>query len=171
MLEEGLSGHVAVVKPLHQGAFIPSEPAHPIKAKLQLELLLSLRQRQSRTSRVSNGVTLVELLVVIAVICLYTAVALPSYIKARNRSEAGTAVSELTGLAKNCAMANASKLEEIVNINGVSVTCNGAAVTISGRPFLGQVDGMICLGTTAVTGATVAYVVVSSSGSLSCSFS
>jgi prepilin-type N-terminal cleavage/methylation domain-containing protein len=147
------------------------ESAHPMKAKFNLELLRSLRQRQNHSTNRSSGVTLVELLVVIAVICLYTVIALPSYIRARSRSEAGTSVSELTGLAKHCAMANASKLQEIVKINGVSVTCNGAAVTISGRPFMGPVDSVICLGTSAVTSVTVAYVVVSSSGSMSCSFS
>lgn len=142
-----------------------------MKSKLQLEVLRRFTKRHSSSPSHTSGYTLVEVLVVVAVLCLLTAVALPNYLRARNRSEAGAVVGELTGLAKECALANAMKMQEVVNVNGVSYTCNGAALTITGRRFIGPVDAVVCLGTTASTSVTIAYVAVSAAGSMSCSFS
>ena len=101
---------------------------------------------------------------------LLASVALPTLLRARNRSEAGSVVAELTGLAKECALANASKLQEIVSVNNFNVTCNGSPVTITGRPFLVPADGVVCLGVTAGPNVSGVYIAVSASGKMTCSF-
>jgi prepilin-type N-terminal cleavage/methylation domain-containing protein len=146
-------------------------PTTRITAKLKLELLRGLGQRaRIDASSQSGGFTLIELMVVAAVFCLIVAVALPTLLRARNRSEAGAVVGELAGLAKECAVANAAKLQEVINVNGVSVTCNGAAVTIIGRPFIVPADGVVCLNVTAGSTASGVYVAVDPNGKMSCSF-
>lgn len=145
-------------------------PTTRIKAKLQLELLRGLVQRRVHASRQPSGFTLIELMVVTAVFCLIASVAIPTLLRARNRSEAGAVVGELTGLAKECAVANAANLEEVIIVNGVSVTCNGSAVTITGRPFLVPADGVVCLGVTAGPSVSGVYVTVDPNGNLKCSF-
>ena len=145
-------------------------PSSRIRAKFQLELLSGLVRRRSRDSSQSSGFTLVELMVVTAVFCLIASVAIPTLLRARNRSEAGAVVGELAGLAKECAVANAARLEEVISVNGVSVTCNGAAVTISGRPFRVPADGVVCLGVTAGPSVSGVYVTVEPNGNMQCSF-
>jgi prepilin-type N-terminal cleavage/methylation domain-containing protein len=142
----------------------------PLPVKLQIELMRGLHQRQIHSPKSTSGFTFIELLVVVSVIGLIVSVAIPTLLRARNRSEAGAVVGELTGLAKECAMANASKLQEVVSVNGVSVTCNGYAVTITGRPFLVPADGVVCLGVSAGSNVTGVQIAVSSNGSMSCSF-
>jgi prepilin-type N-terminal cleavage/methylation domain-containing protein len=145
-------------------------PTSRIRAKLQLELLSGLVRRRSQASSQSSGFTLVELMVVTAVFCLIASVAIPTLLRARNRSEAGSVVGQLAGLAKECAVANAARLEEVISVNGVSVTCNGAAVTISGRPFRVPADGVVCLGVTAGPSVSGVYVTVEPNGNMQCSF-
>jgi prepilin-type N-terminal cleavage/methylation domain-containing protein len=74
-------------------------------AKLKLELLSGLRQQRNQPSRSASGFTMIELMVVIFIFSLIAAVAIPTLLRARNRSEAGSVVGELTGIAKECAMA------------------------------------------------------------------
>jgi prepilin-type N-terminal cleavage/methylation domain-containing protein len=141
-----------------------------LSVKMQMAVMRDLRHRQVHATMITNGFTFVELLVVLFVIGLIASVAIPTLIRARSRSEAGSVVSELTGLAKQCAMANASKLQEVVSVNGVSVTCNGSAVTLTGRPFLGPADGVLCLGVFAGSNVSGVHIAVSPNGAMSCSF-
>lgn len=145
-------------------------PISRIPTKLQLELLRGLVRRRVHAPSQPGGFTLVELMVVTAVFCLIASVAIPTLLRAHNRSEAGAVVGELAGLAKECAVANATKLEEVIGVNGVSVTCNGAAVTITGRPFRVPADGVVCLGVTAGPSVSGVYVAVDPNGKMTCSF-
>lgn len=145
-------------------------PTSRITAKLQLELLHGLVKRRPHCSTQPSGFTLIELMVVTAIFCLIASVAIPSLLRARNRSEVGAVVAELSGLAKECAVANAAKLEDVISVNGISITCNGAAVTITGRPFLAPPDGVVCLGVTATSNVSGVYITVNDNGIMKCSF-
>lgn len=146
-----------------------------MKSKTQLELLRSLRERRStRPISSSQGFTLIELMIVVAVIGLLAALALPQYLKARNRAAAGASVGEVIGIGKECAVGNASKLTEVVPNPTTSAspnfTCSGADATITGKSFNSSAEGVVCLNVTAASTSTGVQIAVSSNGQLTCSF-
>lgn len=135
--------------------------------KTRLEVLRALQKRRKAAT---SGFTLVELMIVVAVVGILSAVALPQYLQARARAEAGAAIGEVVGLAKECAVGNASKLAaSVINPStGASVTCGGSSQALVSRTFSGQADGVRCLDQTVVAGKTVATINVTADGALSC---
>ena len=141
-----------------------------MRFQTRLALLNSLRRRPSKTTQ---GFTLVELMIVVAVVGILSAVALPQYLKARARAEAGAAVGEVVGLSKECAVGNASKLAQSVTnpAGGASLTCSGASVAIDSRTFSTGAEGVKCLTQVSADANTKATITVGADGSLACAFS
>lgn len=80
-------------------AFQRSSRRHAISSRLRLRLL------QSLPTRSSQGFTLVELVVVIAILALLVAVALPTFMGVKDKAKLNVQLAEAAGLAKECSAA------------------------------------------------------------------
>ena len=126
--------------------------------------------QSSRTSA-SAAFTLVELMIVVAIIGLLSAVALPQFLNTRDRADAKAKVGELVGLSKECGTFNAEADMTPSTITGSAntVTCGGSSpstVTLSSKTWRVSL-AIDCVGTS--INAKRAKMVIDASGRLTCS--
>ena len=124
-------------------------------------------------SKSSGGFTLVELMIVVAIIGLLSAVALPQFLGARSRADARAKIGEVVGLAKECAVFNAEADVTITTVRiatgSGTVECGGGnpiARTFNTRAWA-TTQTVVCLGNT-LNARTAVAITVSSQGQMSC---
>jgi len=117
----------------------------------------SLVQRLAKSkARKQNGFTLIELMVVVAIVGVLTAVGLPQLTKAQDKAKDSAAIATLTNAAKECSLdliTDEDPVTTFATFDGITGTCEVDALltitsesgdaTVFETQFVGGVPGPV----------------------------
>ena len=114
--------------------------------------------KKLRSKKKANGFTLIELMVVVAIVGVLSAVGLPELTKAQDRAKDQTAVATLTNAAKECSLSLISLGDATESTVGDP---DGNFADVTGTC---EINGTLALFSESGDGATTEYEVVFSGG-------
>ena len=137
-----------------------------IQQKLLLNRLLAKKGRNG----LAKGFTLIELMIVVAIVGILAAVGIPKFMDVRDNADAGAKVGEVVGIAKECAV--------FVAAGGLGTppestlaTCGTTGASFSRSWSSTKIVGLKCLTAASTENQTTVTVDVATDGGMSCSFS